>query len=46
MGASLRGRSRELPVQQRLRDVIGWQVGDGSEQVMNLIIVRSLYAPG
>jgi cyclohexanecarboxyl-CoA dehydrogenase len=39
-----RGYSRELPLEQRLRDVIGWQIGDGSEEVMKLIVVRSLFA--
>ncbi|MEN8159139.1 MAG: acyl-CoA dehydrogenase family protein [Myxococcota bacterium] len=38
-----RGYSRELPLEQRLRDVIGWQIGDGSEEVMKLIVVRSLF---
>lgn len=37
-----RGYSTELPIQQRLRDVIGWQIGDGSEEVMKLIIAREL----
>jgi cyclohexanecarboxyl-CoA dehydrogenase len=36
------GYSRALPVQQRLRDVIGWQIGDGSEEVMKLLIARDL----
>lgn len=36
------GYSTELPHQQRLRDVIGWQIGDGSEEVMKLLIVRDL----
>ncbi|MDJ0864996.1 MAG: acyl-CoA dehydrogenase [Myxococcota bacterium] len=40
------GYSRDLPLQQRLRDVIGWQIGDGSEEVMKLLIVRSLFSPG
>jgi cyclohexanecarboxyl-CoA dehydrogenase len=39
-----RGFSKELPIQQRLRDVIGWQIGDGSEEVMKLIIARWLFA--
>ncbi len=38
------GYSRELPIQQRLRDVIGWQIGDGSEEVMKLIVTRELFA--
>jgi cyclohexanecarboxyl-CoA dehydrogenase len=41
-----RGYSRELPLEQRLRDVIGWQIGDGSEEVMKLIVVRGLFAAG
>lgn len=36
------GYSTELPHQQRLRDVIGWQIGDGAEEVMKLIIARDL----
>jgi cyclohexanecarboxyl-CoA dehydrogenase len=36
------GYSRALPLQQRLRDVIGWQIGDGSEEVMKLIVAREL----
>ena len=35
---------KQLPLQQRLRDVIGWQIGDGSEEVMKLIIARELVA--
>jgi cyclohexanecarboxyl-CoA dehydrogenase len=37
------GYSLDLPHQQRLRDVIGWQIGDGSEEVMKLIIARSRF---
>jgi cyclohexanecarboxyl-CoA dehydrogenase len=40
------GYRTELPHQQRLRDVIGWQIGDGSEEVMKLIITRELFGPG
>ena len=36
------GYSRELPHQQRLRDIIGWQIGDGSEGGMKLLIARRL----
>jgi len=39
-----RGYTRELPIEQRLRDVIGWQIGDGSAEVMKLILTRELYA--
>ncbi len=38
-----RGYSQELPIEQRLRDVIGWQIGDGTDEVMKLIITRSLF---
>jgi cyclohexanecarboxyl-CoA dehydrogenase len=37
------GYSKALPIQQRLRDVIGWQIGDGSEEIMKLIITKSLF---
>jgi cyclohexanecarboxyl-CoA dehydrogenase len=42
---TLRGHSgytSSLPLEQRLRDVIGWQIGDGTEEVMKLLIVREL----
>jgi cyclohexanecarboxyl-CoA dehydrogenase len=38
------GYSKALPIQQRLRDVIGWQIGDGSEEVMKLILSRELFS--
>jgi cyclohexanecarboxyl-CoA dehydrogenase len=34
------GYSRELPFEQRLRDVMGLQIGDGTAEIMKLIIVR------
>jgi cyclohexanecarboxyl-CoA dehydrogenase len=37
------GYSTDLPHQQRLRDIIGWQIGDGSEEVMKLLIARSRF---
>jgi len=37
------GYSKDLPHQQRLRDIIGWQIGDGSEEVMKLLIARSRF---
>ena len=40
------GYSRKLPIQQRLRDVIGWQIGDGAEELMKLIVTRYLFDPG
>ena len=36
------GYTSELPIAQRLRDVIGWQIGDGAEEVMKLLVVREL----
>lgn len=37
------GYTTRLPVEQRLRDVIGWQIGDGTPQIQKLIIARSLF---
>lgn len=34
------GYRTELPVEQRLRDVLGLQIGDGTAQIMKLIIAR------
>jgi cyclohexanecarboxyl-CoA dehydrogenase len=34
------GYSRELPYEQRLRDVLGLQIGDGTAQIMKHIIAR------
>ena len=34
------GYSKELPFEQRLRDVLGLQIGDGTAQIMKLIIAR------
>ncbi|MCP5366466.1 MAG: cyclohexanecarboxyl-CoA dehydrogenase [Hyphomicrobiales bacterium] len=34
------GYSRELPFEQRLRDVLGLQIGDGTAQIMKTIIAR------
>ncbi|WP_231751105.1 acyl-CoA dehydrogenase family protein [Mycobacterium sp. NAZ190054] len=43
------GYSSESPVGQRLRDVIGLQIGDGTAQVSKLVIARNMlgrkYAP-
>jgi cyclohexanecarboxyl-CoA dehydrogenase len=36
------GYTEELPLEQRLRDVIGWQIGDGSEEIQKIIIAREL----
>ena len=34
------GWSMDLPHQQRLRDVMGLEIGDGTAQIMQLIIAR------
>jgi cyclohexanecarboxyl-CoA dehydrogenase len=34
------GYSSELPFEQRLRDVLGLQIGDGTAQIMKLVIAR------
>lgn len=34
------GYSKELPFEQRLRDVLGLQIGDGTAQIMKLIVAR------
>ena len=36
------GYTRDLPHEQRLRDVIGLQIGDGTAQVQKIIIAREL----
>ncbi|MBI5117243.1 acyl-CoA dehydrogenase family protein [Candidatus Poribacteria bacterium] len=36
------GYTNEFPIEQRLRDVIGWQIGDGTPQIQKLIISRIL----
>jgi cyclohexanecarboxyl-CoA dehydrogenase len=36
------GYSKALPHQQRLRDILGWQIGDGSEEVMKLLVAREV----
>jgi cyclohexanecarboxyl-CoA dehydrogenase len=36
------GFSDRYPVQQRLRDVMGWEVGDGTAEIQKLIIAREL----
>lgn len=34
------GYSTDLPYEQRLRDVLGLQIGDGTAQIMKLVIAR------
>ena len=38
------GWSLDLPHQQRLRDVMGIEIGDGTAQIMKMIIARSRLA--
>lgn len=37
------GYTREFPLEQRLRDVIGLQIGDGTAQVQKIIIAREIF---
>jgi cyclohexanecarboxyl-CoA dehydrogenase len=39
------GYSLDLPHQQRLRDVIGLEIGDGTAQIMKLLVARELLGP-
>ena len=36
------GYSEEHPIEQKLRDAIGFEIGDGTAETMKLIIVREL----
>lgn len=37
------GYTQDLPFEQRLRDILGWQTGDGTGEVSKLIIARKLF---
>jgi len=37
------GYTLDLPFEQRLRDILGWQIGDGTGEVCKLIIARHLF---
>jgi cyclohexanecarboxyl-CoA dehydrogenase len=37
-----RGYSEAMPIEQRLRDAIGMQIGDGTAEIMKLIIAREM----
>jgi len=37
------GYSTELPFEQRLRDILGWQIGDGTAQVSKLVVARAMF---
>ena len=34
------GYSKDLPTQQRLRDVLGFHIGDGTRQIQKMVIAR------
>ena len=36
------GYSTDMPHQQRLRDVLGLQIGDGTAQIQKMIIAREM----
>ena len=36
------GYSEELPLQQRLKEAIGFEIADGTAEIMKLIIVREI----
>ena len=37
------GYGRELPLEQRLRDVIGLEIGDGTPEIMKGIVAREVF---
>lgn len=36
------GYSTDLPFEQRLRDILGWQIGDGTAEVAKLLVARHM----
>ncbi len=40
------GYTEELPFEQRLRDVIGMEIGDGSSEIMKIVVARELLGRG
>nr|WP_261798176.1 acyl-CoA dehydrogenase family protein [Brevibacillus massiliensis] len=36
------GYTKEMPIEQRLRDVIGLEIGDGTAQIQQIVIAREL----
>ncbi|MBW1910183.1 MAG: hypothetical protein JRJ11_11680 [Deltaproteobacteria bacterium] len=34
--------TKDLPFEQRLRDILGWQIGDGTAEPSKLLIARSM----
>ena len=37
------GYTKDFPVEQRLRDVAGQQIADGTPQIMKIIVARELF---
>lgn len=37
------GYTQEFPIEQRLRDVIGFKIGDGTAQIQKIVIARELF---
>jgi cyclohexanecarboxyl-CoA dehydrogenase len=37
------GYSSDLPFEQRLRDVIGLEIGDGTPEIMKAIVARDAF---
>lgn len=40
------GYTSELPFEQRLRDILGWQIGDGTAEVSKLMVARAMFGKG
>jgi len=37
------GYTQDLPIEQRLRDVMGIEIADGTSQLSNIVIARELF---
>ena len=40
------GYTKDYPHEQRLRDVIGQQIADGTTQIQKMIVARTLFGKG
>jgi cyclohexanecarboxyl-CoA dehydrogenase len=40
------GYDQDLPLEQRLRDVIGLEIGDGTPEIMKGVVARELFGRG